>query len=98
MFDAKKEQLVLWLESKLKRCRSYKAIFTLNDKLLRESEIVLADLRKFCYFNTTTAQSNGNHLDPLQMARMEGRREVFMRILMQLNTDEAAIIKLKEND
>lgn len=36
---------------------------------------VLADLRKFCFATATTFDDN-----PYEMARREGRREVFMQI------------------
>ena len=97
-FDANKERKVLWFEHILKKSRSYKALFKHNNTFKREAEIVLSDLRKFCNFNTTTAQSRGPAIDPLQMARMEGRREVYLRILVNLNTDENEIIKLKEGE
>lgn len=44
-----------------------------------EAKEVLADLRSFC-FATKTTFSN----DPYEMARNEGRREVFLQIMSVL--------------
>lgn len=43
---------------------------------------VIADLRSYC--NGTRSNFNS---DPLEMARMEGRREVFMRIVNFMKID-----------
>lgn len=47
---------------------------------------VLSDLRVFCYGTKSAFNS-----DPLEMARREGRREVFMRIMNQLKVDYGEI-------
>jgi hypothetical protein len=54
-------------------------------------ETVLADLRVFC--NGT--QSNFS-TDALEMARMEGRREVFTRVMNYLNVDYSEYYKYEE--
>ena len=101
IFDEAKEKAVYFYEHVLRRSRHYKSLFLQDEKLKRSSEVVLADLRKFCFFDSTTGlkrHNTENSIDPLMMARNEGRREVYIRILRQLNTDENAIIKLIEGD
>lgn len=44
------------------------------------SEIVLADLARFCRAHESTA-----HPDPYAAARLDGRREVWLRIQQHLN-------------
>lgn len=53
---------------------------------------VLADLRTFCY-GTKSIYSN----DALMMARLEGRREVYMRIMNFLNIDYSKQLELEED-
>jgi hypothetical protein len=56
-------------------------------------EIVLADLRDFCFGNSTTF-----HADPYVAARRQGRREAWLRISQHLNLDEERVQKLVELD
>lgn len=61
----------------LKRRRAYRQIFAPSaDGFPPAAEVVLADLRRFC-FATTAAFSDNSH----RAARNLGRQEVFMRIL-----------------
>lgn len=53
---------------------------------------VLADLRVFCYATKPTFSS-----DPLEMARREGRRETFNRIMTFLKVDFDAIYNMEED-
>lgn len=55
----------------------YKAVLG-NDR----ATDVLADLRVFCHATKTTYRDN-----PVEMARMEGRREVFLRIMSMLKVE-----------
>lgn len=55
------------------------------------AKTVLADLRLFCNGTRTNFSS-----DALQMARMEGRREVFMRIMTFLKVDYEDIYNFTE--
>jgi hypothetical protein len=75
------------------RARSYRVVFQPEGVIDRDREIVLADLREFCCANRTTFSA-----DPYQAARLQGRREAWLRIVQHLNLDEAAIIKLVEVD
>lgn len=63
-------------------------------RLHRAGEVVLADLRGFCFADRSTIFD----ADPIVMARREGRREVFVRITNYLNLDEAAVQKIMELD
>lgn len=74
--------------------REYKALFLDNEQLRRCGEHVLADLRRFC----RAAEPTIFHADPHEMARREGRREVFVRIQNFLNLDEAEVQQLMELD
>ncbi len=77
------------------KSRHYKWLFKGdNGDLKRDAERVLADLRDFCGASAPTIFST----DPLIMARREGRREVFVRIVNFLNLDEATVQKLMELD
>ena len=75
--------------------RLYPALFRgENGDLHNVSEHVLADLRDFCGASRPTIFDP----DPLIMARREGRREVFVRIVNMLNLDEAKVQQLMELD
>lgn len=65
----------------LKRRSAYRAVF---DIAAPRTETVLRDLAKFCRAHTSTA-----HADPHMAARLDGRREVWLRIQSHLQlTDE----------
>lgn len=75
--------------------RIYPALFRgENGDLHNVGEHVLADLRGFCWASSSTIFDP----DPLVMARREGRREVFVRIVNMLNLDEAKVQQLMELD
>lgn len=77
------------------KSRHYKDLFRGdNGQLKRSAERVVADLRGFCHAGAPTIF----HTDPLVMARREGRREVFVRIINFLNLDEATVQQLMELD
>ncbi len=48
---------------------------------------VLADLRRFCHADTTTHVVGDTH----GSAQLEGRRQVWLRIQMNLNASEAEV-------
>lgn len=81
------------------RALAYKRTFMADDgKPDADAAIVLADLKRFCYAERTTAKISPTTqaMDPLAMAFAEGRREVFLRLQGFLNLDEAAIHNLTE--
>lgn len=57
-----------------------------------EGRKVLADLRRFCRATTPTANVDNVYATYL----LEGRREVFLRILAHLSLTEEDVIKLVE--
>lgn len=57
-----------------------------------EGRKVLADLRRFCRATTPTANVDNVYATYL----LEGRREVFLRILAHLNLTEEDVIRLVE--
>lgn len=74
--------------------RQVKAVFFAQEgKLSRAGEAVLSDLRDYC-----RAQETLFDTDPLIMARMAGRREVWLRLVKFLNLDEAQVQSLMEVD
>ncbi len=71
---------------------AYRNIFQGDKGDLHEaSKIALADLRTFC--NGTKSSFS---TDALEMARMEGRREVFTRVTNFLNVDYSKYYDLEE--
>lgn len=73
---------------------AWRRLLRSDDGNLNEAaKIVLSDLRTFC--NGTRSNFRP---DALEMARMEGRREVFMRVMTFLNVDYSAIYDLEEED
>lgn len=63
-------------------------------------EIVMADLAKFCHYNrpTTKVSPVTASVDPIAMAQAEGRREVYLRILEMMDTNEAKIRAWIQNE
>lgn len=74
--------------------RHVKDLFLDGGQLKRSGEVYLADLRNFCFADRGTIFST----EPLEMARREGRREVFVRTINLLNLDEEAVLNLMELD
>lgn len=78
------------------RVVSYKRVFhdaeLPGNVVSRDASHVLADLRKFAWIGKHSfGRDQTNRIDPIAMARIEGRREVFYRIMDHLNLDETAI-------
>ncbi|MDP3939771.1 MAG: hypothetical protein Q8R92_16765 [Deltaproteobacteria bacterium] len=55
----------------------------------RDVRVVLADLARFCRANRSTA-----HADPYVAARLDGRRETWLRIQQHLNLTTAELYRL----
>ena len=70
------------------RGRAYRATF--NNPQGRK---VLADLRRFCRASVPTADVNNVHTTYL----LEGRREVFLRIIAHLHLTEDDVMTLVED-
>lgn len=71
------------------RRRAYRATFNTV-----EGRKVLADLRRFCRASVPTADVNNANVTFL----LEGRREVFLRIISHMNLTEDDIFELVEED
>jgi hypothetical protein len=87
------------LKRLLSRSTAYQRTFLGDDgKPDADAAIVLADLKRFCYVERTTAKISPTTqaMDPLAMAFAEGRREVYMRLVGFLHLDDATIRNLTE--
>lgn len=61
------------------------------------AEAILADLAYFCRANKPAIEwSHDGAIDPIASARLEGRREVFLRINEALHLPPEVILNLKE--
>lgn len=83
----------------LSRKSAYQRTFLGDDNRPHvDAVIVLADLKRFCYIERTTAKVSmtTQSIDPLAMAFAEGRREVFMRLVGFLNLDDSTINRITE--
>lgn len=83
----------------LSRTQAYQRTFLGdNGNPNADAAVVLADLKRFCYVERTTARVSPTTqtMDPLAMAFAEGRREVFMRIVSFMHLDDATIRNLTE--
>ena len=90
----------LW-QRLFKRRQSYRRLFLDGDgKANPSAEIVLADLKRFCRAETSTAVVSpvSKAIDPLAMAMAEGRREVWNRIQSYLHMADREITQLKEEN
>ena len=83
-----------WFNFKKNLERNYRVTFNgTSDTTHEAGKEVIADLKTFC--NGT--KSNFSN-DPLQMARAEGRREVFLHILDYLKLDYTQEVYELENE
>jgi len=73
----------------LGRARCFRAVFTLGGATPRDREVVLAELRDFCAADETVFRA-----DAMQMARMAGRREVFLRLSKYLSLTDDQVRRL----
>lgn len=85
----------LFLSPEVRRQRGlWRRLFMADEATLRRvGEAALADLRDFCF-----AQSSTFDPDPHIAARRAGRRDVWLRITKYLNLDEDQVQKLMEID
>lgn len=65
------------------RTGSYCRVFSTKS---RDAQVVLADLARFCRAHVSTGAPN-----PYVAARLDGRREVFLRISQHLNLDDQTL-------
>lgn len=85
--------------SGLFRSRAYVRLFCegKGGELNRDSSIVLGDLNSFCHATSPIPQG----IDAIEAARLEGRREVYLRIMDTINYDFEKFYQIRqeaEND
>lgn len=63
-----------------------------------DGDIILKDLARFCRAHQSTAVYSHVRgvMDPLASARLDGRREVWLRIVEHLHLDERFLVNLRE--
>lgn len=87
-----KLQGILWKRD------GYRSLFMDGDKPSPNGLRVLADLRKFCHAAVTTAVMDGKGaIDPIASAQLEGRRQVFIRIMDMCRADDSDIHNMIRN-
>lgn len=75
-----------------RRSQAYKALFrTDTGDINLNADIVLSDLRKFCF-----ATGSAFSADPYVHAKNEGRREVMERIRSYVNVTDKELYQLTE--
>lgn len=87
-------------EAIFRRRQAYRALFAPKGVLGPASEIVLADLRRFCRATTTPAivSSISQTIDPIATGIAIGRLEVWHRIAQNIHLSDADLYKLVEKD
>lgn len=77
------------------RSRAWKQLLLdKNGNLKPEARLVVADLARFCRANSTTFTPG----DPHTSTHLEGRREVFTRIISYIGLNELLIYKIEEEE
>jgi hypothetical protein len=87
------------LDKIFNRKRCYQLIFLDGDgKVNPNAEVVLADLKRFCRAQTSTAMVSPitKSIDPIAMAMAEGRREVWNRIQAHLHLEDKTVTNLRD--
>jgi hypothetical protein len=83
-----------FLDRLLRRRAHYRHTFTLEN---RSSQLVLADLRRFCRAGEPAiVLGKDGQTDVYATGMVAGRQEVFWRIAHHLHLDDAQLLKLKE--
>lgn len=72
------------------RARAYKRRLDPAD---RDADVILTDLMRFCHANEPLVV-RGSPPDPLVTARLDGRREVWLRIQRHINLDDETLWRL----
>jgi len=88
-------------EKLLARRQAYRRMFLGDDgKLTQDAEIVMADLSKFCrlHKSTTVVSPVSRQIDVPATFQAEGRREVILRLLDHLHTNDSDLFRLTEKE
>ena len=77
----------------LRRRDAYRAVFNPSGELAPMAEVVMRDLAFYCHASRTGFKVSPvtGTADPIALAFAEGRRDVFNRIVAQLNMDVAQV-------
>ena len=59
------------------------------------AEVVLLELRRFCYGNKPTIKTANGKVDPLASVAAAARQEVYFRIMKMINLNDADIAQLE---
>lgn len=84
-----------------RRRNAYRGVFLNPDGQVGvASNIVLADLKKFCRADRSTIQVSHlqQRVDPIASALLEGRREVWLRIMHHLNVSDKDLFAINDPD
>lgn len=74
------------------RRTAYCRVFSVEN---RDAQLVLADLAKFCRAHVSTVGvSRDGQVDPLLSARLDGRREVWLRLQQHIHLDDETLYLL----
>lgn len=89
-----------WVLPLVRKAHAYKRCFLEAGKPTKDAELVLKDLAKFCRAHepTMVVSPVSRTVDPIASAHLEGRREVWLRLMWHLKIDEADLINTKEDD
>jgi hypothetical protein len=79
---------------------AYRRMFLADDNTPNaDARVVIADLKRFCRAEAPCIQyDKAGKLDPVASAYLEGRREVYLRIMHFLHIDDSTIYNITEND
>lgn len=83
----------------LGRKHAYQGCFQEADgeTLTKQGADVMRDLARFCgAFKSNLPRPLNGAVDPIAMGVAEGRRQVYLRILAQLNVSEQEILRANE--
>lgn len=83
------------------KIKAYREIFDFSDKNLNKKALadVMKDLRKFCRVDyPTIVRDLTGKVDPVAMAYLEGRREVYLRIIGYAKANQDMINQLIEQE
>jgi hypothetical protein len=81
-----------------RRRNAYRAIFLPGGQVGVAANIVLSDLKQFCRADRSTMVVSmvSQRIDPVASAILEGRREVWLRIMNHLHISDADLFGIND--
>jgi hypothetical protein len=77
--------------------RAFRALFLeANGKPKPDAQVVLQELRRFCYGNRPALKASPNGLDPYATVAAAARQEVYFRITEMLHLDDSDLVALEK--